>query len=174
MDSKKASGALVVDLDHNNKQDFIVVSTMFDVWAMVRALMKRQVLMEFDFYKYKTDEKPYDFGKADLHQEVLFDFHLGDLFIDGILPTLDGDFNGDGFPDVFYARNRESLSFLIQNPKSNSFFPSQPSAVFPFKVPKKYRIGDLNGDAKDDLVFFNTRDNKNKSFSVLMNQGKIK
>lgn len=174
VDPKKASGALVVDLDHDGKQDFIVVSAMFNVWAMVRALMKRQVVMEFDFYKFKNDQTPYDFGHPDLHQEVLFDFHLGDLFIDGILPTLDGDFNGDGYPDVFYARNRETLSFLIQDPKSSSIFPAQPSGVFQFKVPRKYRVGDLDGDGKDDLIFFNTRENKNKSFTVLTNQGLLK
>ena len=93
---------------------------------MVRALMQRQVLMEFDVYKFKNGSNPYDFDHADFHQEVLFDFHLGDLFIDGVLPTLDGDFNGDGFPDVFYARNREGLSFMVQNPKSDQFFPVQP------------------------------------------------
>lgn len=174
IDKTRASGALVVDLDHDRKQDIVVVSTSFTAWAMVRALMKRQVLLEFDFYKYKSDDNPYDFDHANLHQEVLFDFSLGDMFIDGILPSLDGDFNGDGYPDVFYGRNRDSLSFFIQDPKNPDFYPTQPSGVFSYKVPRKYRIGDFNGDGKDDLVFFNTRENKNRSFTVLMNEGRLK
>jgi hypothetical protein len=100
-DGKKASGALVMDLDKDGKQDFVVVSTSFTPWSMVRALMKRQVLMEFDFTNTRSTKNPYDFNKADLHQEVLFDFNLGDLFVDGVLPTLDGDFNGDGYPTFF-------------------------------------------------------------------------
>ena len=54
---KRASGALVIDLNKNGKQDFAVVSTAFTSWAMVRAIMKRQVLLEFDFYRYKNRQK---------------------------------------------------------------------------------------------------------------------
>jgi hypothetical protein len=173
-DGNKASGALVEDVDRDGKQDFVIVSTSFTPWSMVRAITRRQVLLEFDFYKFKEESKPYNFSRADLHQEVLFDFNLGDVFVDGILPTLEGDFNGDGFPDVFYARNREGLSFMIQNPKGTPLYPAQPTAVHPFKVPRKYRIGDLDGDGKSDLVFFNTREDKNRSFTVLTNQGLMK
>lgn len=169
---KKISGAMVRDLTNNGKQDFVVVSSVLSAWSMVRAITKRQLEVSFAVHLLKDGQADYNFVKADVNRSILFDFSLRDFFIDGILPTLEGDFNGDGYPDVMYASNPKALSFLIQKPKAADLFGSRP-AEYKMKLPKKHRIGDITGDGKSDLVFFSTRAGKNQTFKVLVNTGQM-
>jgi|GEM_PF-4243580 len=168
---KKISGAMVRDLTNNGKQDFVIVSSVLNAWSMVRAITKRQLEVSFAVHLLKDGQADYNFTKADVNRDILFDFSLKDFFIDGILPTLEGDFNGDGFFDVMYASNPKAVSILIQKPNTPSLFDSRVSAEYKMKLPRKYRIGDVTGDGKSDLIFFSTRAGKNQTFKALINSG---
>lgn len=58
---KKIAGAMVRDISNNGKQDFLIVSTVLNVWSMVRALTKKQLLVSFDVYLLKDKQKDYSF-----------------------------------------------------------------------------------------------------------------
>lgn len=171
---KKIAGALVQDITNNGKQDFLIVSSILNVWSMIRALTKKQILLSFDIYLFGDKQKDYNFKNADINREILFDFSLSDFFIDGMLPTLDGDFDGDGFKDVMYATNPRELTFLIQRPHQEQRFDSVPSGLFQISIPRKHRVGDITGDGKSDLVFFSTRAGKNNALKILVNNGLLK
>ncbi|HLG19006.1 MAG TPA: VCBS repeat-containing protein [Bdellovibrionota bacterium] len=90
-----------------------------------------------------------------------------------MLPTLDGDFNGDGYADALYARDRRQLSFLLQKPNAGGIFPSSPSGTYDVTVPRLIQIGDLTGDGKSDVVLFDRRASGNQKFTVLLNAGRL-
>lgn len=169
--SKKISGALVRDISQNGKQDFVIASSALNVWSMIRALTKNQIEVRFEMFMLGDDQDDYDFETPDVVREILFDFSLGDFFIDGILPTLEGDYNGDGYPDVMYATNPREMTFLIQEPNAKERFSMVPTDLFEVKIKPKYRVGDITGDGLSDFVFFSTRAGENEAFTMLVNNG---
>ncbi|MCB0308647.1 MAG: VCBS repeat-containing protein [Bdellovibrionales bacterium] len=171
-EGNRAAGAVAIDLNQDGKMELAVASSQFNAWAIARALTQRQVKVMFSFYFYH--ERGYQLSRPDFTREILFGFDLSDLDIDGVLPILTGDFNGDGYPDALYARNRKRLTILIQKPKSKDVFPDVPSGEYDVQVLRKIRIGDLNGDGKSDIVMYDRKSRFNKKFTVLLNAGKFK
>ncbi|MEZ4819645.1 MAG: hypothetical protein R3A45_07035 [Bdellovibrionota bacterium] len=62
----------------------------------------------------------------------------------------------------------------MQKPGKEEVFSAIPSGLYPINLAKKYRIGDVTGDGKADIVFFDTRSSKNHSFKALLNNGVLK
>ena len=168
----RAAGALPIDLNRDGKKDLVVASSQFNVWAVVRALVKRQVQVNFSFFMFHSDG--YHLEKSDFEREISFRFDLNDLAIEGVLPSLDGDFNGDGYPDALYARDRRGLTVLIQKPDSKEPFSEVPSGQYDVSAPRFLRIGDLNGDRLSDVILYEKRSTGNRKVSVLINSGNLK
>jgi hypothetical protein len=83
-----------------------------------------------------------------------------------------GDFNGDGKPDLAVL-NRVANSAtvaILQGRDDGTFLPPTLVPVPQLKLGDAYpvRVGDLNGDHKDDLVVFGLNDTK---FQVLLGKG---
>lgn len=165
----RAAGAVPIDINQDGKQDLGVASSQFNVWAVVRALIKKRVKIWFSFYLYHPEG--YHLKKPDFEREISFRFSLIDLDIEGFFPNLDGDFNGDGYPDALYARDRKQLTVLLQDPKKKERFPAVPSGTYDVSVPRQFRIGDLNGDKRTDVVLYERRSQGNRKVIVLLNSG---
>lgn len=171
-EGNRAAGAIPVDLNLDGKMELAVASSQFDAWAIAKALLQRQVKVTFGFY-YFHDEG-YRLKQPDFTRDISFGFDLSDLDIEGILPTLEGDFNGDRYPDVLYAKNRRALTVLIQKPKQKEIFAAAPSGEYEVSVKRKFRLGDLNGDGKSDVVMYDRKSKSNQKITILINSGVLK
>jgi hypothetical protein len=170
--ANRTGGALVSDFNKDGWKDLVVASTQYNAWAIIRALLRKQVNVNFSFYMGSS--AGFRLNAPDFTKEVSFQFDLNDGQIDGLLPSLDGDFNGDGYADVFFARNPRAVTLLIQQPKEKEFYSVSLGRNYEVDVLRKYRIGDLNGDGKSDVVMYDSRSAKNRQFTVLLNSGALR
>ncbi|MFH1016740.1 MAG: VCBS repeat-containing protein [Pseudomonadota bacterium] len=168
----RASGALPVDLNKDGLADLVVASTQYNAWAVVRALIRRLAVVDFSFYIQHPDG--FHLAEPDLSHEISFQFDLDEGEVSGLLPTLDGDFNGDGYPDAVFAKNRSAVTVLLQKPGQRDFFPLSGVRSFEVPVPRLMHVGDVDGDGLSDVVLFDTRAAGNRKVTVLMNNGILK
>lgn len=167
LEADRASGALPVDIDGDQKYELAVASGQFNVWAIVRALTRGEVNITFSIFG--LDGGFYDTSKPLFSRVISFGFDLSNLSIEGFFPTLEGDFNGDGKNDVFYARDRTEFSILYQN-NSKEMFSGRTSVNFSTPLLQKVQLGDFDGDGKTDILTFDTRWEKNRKLQLLMNR----
>ena len=174
-EGNRAAGGIPVDFNRDGKLDLAVASGQYNLWAIIRALTQKTIKMKFSFYLFNQNHRNgYRLDEPDFTREISFRVDLNDARIEGILPSVAGDFNGDGFPDAFYARNKKNISVLIQNPKAQNPLPSNPSGTYKIDLPRLHRIADLDANRKSDVVLYDWRASKNRKFTVLLNTGKLK
>jgi hypothetical protein len=168
----RTAGALAIDLNRDGKKDLVAASSQFNAWAVVKALVQHQADVSFSFYYFHGDG--YHLDRPDFEREISFRFNLADLAIEGMLPTLEGDFNGDGYPDALYARDRKTLTILIQKPGEKDPFAPVPSGTYDVPVARLWRVADVNGDGKSDVVFYDRRSAGNRRVTLLVNAGRLR
>ncbi len=161
-EGNRAAGAFPIDFDIDGRVDLAVASAQYNVWAVIKALLQKSVTVHFSLYRYS--ERGYG-EKADWTRDISFRFNLQEGEIDGLFPTLEGDFNADGFPDALYARNRHELTVLLQKDGS---FPGVPNGTYDVSVPQYIKVGNLNEDDQSDVILFDTKTKKNQTLTVLL------
>ena len=161
-------GVSIEDVNADGRKDLLLSSIRVGFWNIVKNLISKQVDLDTSIYLLRSDNR-YP-AQPDFHQKTSYRIDLTHgIRFHGTWPTLGGDFTGDGHRDLLIARD-EKIAIYPKNQDGDLFSkPLTQSGVFtsPFM-----HIVDLNGDGRDDLLFYEkTREGK---ISILLNTGEWK
>ena len=164
---------ILVDINGDNYTDLALVNVEVGFWTVVKALITRTVSAETAIYLMQAKGK-YP-GEPNEVVDYSVNFSLGRFSHRPI--TSFGDFNGDGRPDLLLSANKNGLGihwgsadgawnddydYLIED-----FLPTRTRGV---------RLGDIDGDRRDDLIFIYNRNDirqmpeVNGKFTVLLSR----
>jgi hypothetical protein len=161
---------LVLDLDADGRKDLVLVNVEIGFWNVIKALISRSVNAQAAFYRMPGDGRyPRDPQQLETYEVT---FSLGRFSHQPIAQF--GDLNGDGLPDLLLSVDKETLG--IHWGRKNGIWASAPDARLKDNIPiagQRVRVGDLDGDGRDDLLFAYNRDDirampdVNRTFTVL-------
>ncbi len=144
------SGVNLEDVNGDGREDMYLSSVRVGFWKIVKNLLSKRAGVETAVFLLQSDNR-YS-KKPDYEKETSYRLNLTrGVKFRGAFPTLEGDFNGDGEKDLLIARD-EKIEIHARNSNGDFFLkPVSQSNVFT----SVYRhITDLNGDGRDDLIFY--------------------
>ena len=158
-----------VDLDGDGHAELIESSIEFGVMQMVRVLLTRKVEIKV---RVLTSD-PSQQGKLveSWAEDMSFKLNFGEGRVDGLMPNIDGDWNGDGRKDALYQHDSNSLGIRLGKPTDKGPGFGSKVAEQPSQIEAGFlRIADLDGDGLDDFVAYDPRDAQGRVY-VFTNQG---
>ena len=164
---EKSSGALLIDINNDGYDDLVQATAPSGLVAAVKVLLRKTIKVRFLFFLADSKGKISD--KPDFTRDISFKVNTKTFRPHGFLPTLSGDFDGDGLPDALYGKSDNKLHLILQD--RGTLFPNRITYKGEFKVSSQFLMDDLNGDQKSDLVFWYREWFEQSNFLVLVNRG---
>lgn len=137
---------------------------MFDVALSINKIaqwiniQRGKIAGDLNFYFFDKKRRLYDATPSfKLPLSLEFKLDAEAVFTGGVyeyvhtMITLDGDFNGDGLPDLLVRDRNERLAFFY-NRGGNQPFPRVPDLIMDVPDFRGYTIEDLNGDGISDIM----------------------
>jgi hypothetical protein len=158
-------GVAIEDVNGDGKGDLLLSYVRVGLWDIMKNLLSNRVNLVTAIYLLQTDNTYA--AEPDFQEKTSYEIDLSDgVRLHGAWPTLGGDFTGDGHKDLLIARDTEIMIYpntqdgnLFADPLVQSHLPT---------TPYMYVI-DLNGDRKDDLLFYQKEEQG--KVSILINEG---
>lgn len=160
----------LVDLDGNGRTEILQAQFAFGIFQAIRILTTRRAAVELRIFTLPEASPTRAETSWQGDVTLRLDFRQGRTA--GLLPSAEGDWNGDGRRDLLYGLNREELAIHLGTVEKNGpgFGSRQATQTVP--ATSDGVVLDRNGDGLDDLVLFDPRD-ATGAVHILLNRGKL-
>jgi hypothetical protein len=145
------TGNVVIDLDGDGRVELIEARIPAGVLEVVEILVTRAIDAKVSIYR-RAEQSP--FGAKPWQRwslDVPFSFKTFRSL--GFIPTLEADFNGDGFNDLLGSGAGDRLEVRLGSASGYATL----HASQPLDTAGRIRFGDLDGDRLTDFVLYDSR-----------------
>ena len=160
----------LVDLDRNGRTEILQAQFAFGIFQAIRILTTRRAAV--DLRIFTLPKAPHTEAETSWQGDVTLRLDFSQGRAEGLLPTAEGDWNGDGRRDLLYGLNREELAVHLGTAEKNGPGFGSREATQTVPAASDSVVLDRNGDGLDDLVLFDPRDDTG-AFHILLNRGKL-
>jgi hypothetical protein len=145
-----ASTLLAKDVNADGKRDLVVPLAKIGVRNLIRNLLTDRVDVSLLVHLYR--EQGTYASVADWTRSYTYQIDMSDgVMLQGVWPTFDGDFDGDGRADLLVAGNDE-LAVYLGVP--NALFARDPAARIAVKTSAHTMVRDLTNNGRADIVLW--------------------
>lgn len=158
----------VEDLDGDGRREIVQTRLAFGIVQLIRVLVTREVQIELRCFATRGA------GLMELVEtwrgelSLPLDFDAGRVA--GLVPTVEGDWNGDGRRDLLHGSGDRHLAIRLGEAGERGPRFGGPAAHQAIPAGDQARVADLDGDGLHDLVLFDPRDPAGR-VHVLWNRG---
>jgi hypothetical protein len=158
-------GVCLTDLNGDGFQDLMFSYIRLGFWNTVKNLISKKVAIHTSVYLLQRNQ--IFSSEPDFHTETEYKLDLTHgIKFNGIWPSVEGDFNGDGSPDLLIANDGELR--IYRTPEGKGMY-SKLYHQANIRTCRFAHIADLNRDGLDDILLYEKK--KDGSISVLLNKG---
>lgn len=158
-------GICLLDINKDGVKDLLFSNIKLGFWNTVKNLISKQVIVYTSVYIFQKNQKFKEVPDFSNTTKYHLDLTQGIQF-KGFWPSIEGDFNGDGYPDLLIVADGKVRIYQTRQDQTlfSKSYHQEDILTFPFR-----QITDINGDGLDDLIMYEKK--WDAKITILINSG---